>query len=276
MSFEPEIERAAALLRNARHAVALTGAGVSTPSGIPDFRSPDYGLWERNDPMIVASIWSFRMNPQIFYSWIRPVAELLLTAQPNPAHIAMAEMEQSGCLKSIITQNVDGLHQRAGAQHVLEVHGHMRRATCIRCYREVPAMSLVARYLLNGETPRCECGGAFKPNVILMGEQLPVRVLNQAIDQMHRCDVLLVAGSSLEVVPVADLPLLAIEHGARLIIVNLEPTGFDPQAEVVIHGDVADVLPLIAGQCRATREAAAGQPPESISLKAASTEDPAI
>lgn len=249
MSLQADIERAATLLREARHGVALTGAGVSTPSGIPDFRSPESGLWERNDPMIVASIWAFRMNPQVFYNWIRPVAERLLIAVPNPAHVAMAEMEQRGCLKAIVTQNIDSLHQRAGAQHVLEVHGHMRQATCIRCYKEVPAMSLVGRFLLTGEAPRCECGGPFKPNAILFGEQLPVRVLNAAIEEMRRCDVLLVAGSSLEVVPAADLPLLALEHGARLIIINLEPTGFDPRADVVIHADVADVLPRIAALC---------------------------
>jgi len=257
MSLEAEIERAAALIRNAHHAVALTGAGVSTPSGIPDFRSPDYGLWERSDPMVVASIWSFRMNPQIFYNWIRPIAETLLYAQPNPAHVAMAELEQQGCLKAIITQNVDGLHQRAGSGRVLEVHGHMRHATCIRCYKEVPAMSLVARFLATGQTPLCECGGAFKPNVILMGEQLPVRVLNEAIDQMKHCDLLLIAGSSLEVVPVADLPLLAMQHGARLIIVNREPTDFDSHAELIIRGDVADVLPRIAAHCLAEPAAAA-------------------
>jgi NAD-dependent deacetylase len=207
--------------------------------------------------MVVASIWSFRMNPQIFYNWIRPIAEIMLTAEPNPAHFAMAEMEQRGCLKSIITQNVDGLHQRAGAAHVLEVHGHMRHATCIRCYKEVPAMSLVARFLITGRAPHCECGGAFKPNVILMGEQLPVRILNEAIDQVRRCDLLLIAGSSLEVVPVADLPTLAIQNGARLVIVNLEATDFDRQAEVIIRGDVADVLPRIAAHCQPKRDPAA-------------------
>lgn len=266
MSMEAGIERAAALVRSARHAVALTGAGVSTPSGIPDFRSPEYGLWERNDPMVVASIWSFRMNPQIFYDWIRPIAERLLTAQPNPAHVALAHLEQRGCLKAIITQNVDGLHQRAGAGHVLEVHGHMRHAMCIRCYKEVPAMSLVARFLLTGRAPYCECGGVFKPNVILMGEQLPVRVLNEAIDHMKRCDLLLIAGSSLEVVPVADLPLLAIQNGARLIIINREATDFDPQAEVIIREDVAEVLPRMAALCPGEPEAVPDRQLEGAAL----------
>jgi len=225
--------------------VALTGAGVSTPSGIPDFRSPTSGLWEKDNPMVVASITSFRADPQVFYNWLRPLAELILYAQPNAAHLALAHLEQRGLIKAVITQNIDGLHQKAGTRRVLEVHGHMRQATCIRCYTQVPANSLVARFLLTGEAPRCECGGVFKPDAILFGEQLPVRVLNQAIAEVRRCDLLLVAGSSLHVVPAADLPFLAAENGANTIIINLEATDFDPRADLVIHGDVAEVLPRI-------------------------------
>jgi NAD-dependent protein deacetylase/lipoamidase len=245
MSLEDQIDRAADLIRHAHHAVALTGAGVSTPSGIPDFRSPTSGLWEKDNPMVVASITSFRADPQVFYNWLRPLAELILYAQPNAAHLALAHLEQRGLIKAVITQNIDGLHQKAGTRRVLEVHGHMRQATCIRCYTQVPANSLVARFLLTGEAPRCECGGVFKPDAILFGEQLPVRVLNQAIAEVRRCDLLLVAGSSLHVVPAADLPFLAAENAANTIIVNLEPTDFDPRADLVIHGDVAEVLPRI-------------------------------
>jgi NAD-dependent deacetylase len=246
MSVEDQIERAADLIRHAHYAVALTGAGVSTPSGIPDFRSPASGLWEKDNPMVVASIGSFRTDPQIFYNWLRPLAELILYAQPNPAHLALAHLEQQGFIRAIITQNIDGLHQRAGARRVLEVHGHMRQATCIRCYKQVPANSLVARFLLTGQAPHCECGGAFKPDAILFGEQLPIRVLNAAIAEARCCDLFLVAGSSLGVVPAAELPFVAADHGARAIIVNLEPTDFDPRADLVIHGDVAEVLPRIA------------------------------
>jgi len=245
MSLEDQIERAADLIRHARCAVALTGAGVSTPSGIPDFRSPHSGLWEKDDPMLVASITAFRTNPQVFYNWLRPLAELILYAQPNSAHLALAHLEQQGLIKAIITQNIDGLHQRAGSRRVLEVHGHMRQATCIRCYKQVPANSLVARFLATGEAPTCGCGGPFKPDAILFGEQLPIRVLNQALAEARRCDLLLVAGSSLHVVPAADLPFLAADHGARAIIVNLEPTDFDLRADLVINGDVAEVLPRI-------------------------------
>jgi NAD-dependent deacetylase len=153
-----------------------------------------------------------------------------------------------GILKAVITQNIDNLHQRAGSRHVLELHGHMREATCIRCYTEVPVDSALEQVLRDGKIPRCECGGVLKPNVILFGEQLPIRVLNMAMVEARRCDLILVAGSSLEVTPAADIPYLAVEQGARAIIVNLQPTDFDLCADVVIHGDVAEVLPrIVAG-----------------------------
>ena len=120
------IERTADLLCNARHAIALTGAGVSTPSGIPDFRSPGSGMWEQVDPFEVASIIAFRRQPEVFFNWLRPLARLLQEAQPNPAHVALAQLEAAGIVKAVITQNIDGLHQKAGSQCVLEVHGHMR------------------------------------------------------------------------------------------------------------------------------------------------------
>jgi NAD-dependent deacetylase len=195
--------------------------------------------------MLVASVWSFRLNPKTFFQWARPLARTLLDAQPNAAHLALAELERRGLLKAVITQNIDTLHQKAGSQRVLELHGHMRSATCIRCYREMPIDSVLERFLLDGMVPHCSCGGVLKPNVILFGEQLPVRVYNEAVNEVGRCDLILVAGSSLEVTPAADLPFVAKENGARAILVNLEPTPFDHQATVVIHGDVAEVLPRI-------------------------------
>lgn len=245
MSFDQEIERAAELVRRAKHLVAFTGAGHSTASGIPDFRSPGSGLWEKANPMLVASIWAFRLNPKTFYDWIQPMAEILLKAPPNPAHHALAELEEMGILRAIITQNIDNLHQRAGSRRVLELHGHMRQATCIRCYKKVPVDPMVERFILEGQVPRCECGGVLKPDVILFGEQLPIRVLNQAMAEARRTDLILIAGSSLEVTPAADIPYLAAECGARSIIVNLQPTQFDARADVVIHGDVTEVLPRI-------------------------------
>jgi NAD-dependent deacetylase len=245
MGLEDQIKRAAELIRHAHYMVAFTGAGHSTASGIPDFRSPGSGLWEKDNPMLVASIWAFRLNPKTFYNWIRPMAEILLNAAPNPAHMALAELEAMGYLKVVITQNIDNLQQRAGSRRVLEIHGHMREATCIRCYKVAPVDPVLTQTLLDGKVPRCECGGVLKPNVILFGEQLPIRVLNQAMEEARRCDLMLVAGSSLEVTPAADIPFLALDSGAKGIIVNLQPTTFDQRADVVIHGDVAEVLPRL-------------------------------
>jgi NAD-dependent deacetylase len=240
------ITRAAELLREADYAVAMTGAGHSTPSGIPDFRSPDSGLWTQVDPFAVASIIAFRLRPQDFYDWIRPIARLMLEAEPNPAHHALSQLEAAGLLKSVITQNIDGLHQKAGSQRVHEVHGHMRQATCIRCYQVAPADSMIEEFLDQGQVPRCACGGVMKPNVILFGEQLPLQVLTAARQDTKACDLMLVVGSSLRVEPVADLPLLALGHGARLIIINYQPTHLDERADVVIHADLAKVVPRIA------------------------------
>jgi NAD-dependent deacetylase len=250
MNVNADIHRAAELIHASRHAVAFTGAGHSTPSGIPDFRSPDSGLWEKANPMLVASIWSFRLQPQRFYEWVRPLVRLTLGAQPNPAHQALAELEQMGKLQAVITQNIDNLHQRAGSRRVLALHGDMEQATCIRCYKVVPAGPMIDQFMEDGVVPRCSCGGVMKPNVILFGEQLPVRVLNEAYKEVRRADLMIVAGSSLEVRPAADLPFLALESGARLVVVNLSATPADAHADVVLHADVADALPCIVEALR--------------------------
>ena len=244
---ELQIEQAVSLLTDSRHIVALTGAGISTPSGIPDFRSPNSGLWKHADPFEVASIYSFRHRPQDFYDWIQPLTRLTLDAAPNPAHLALAQMEQRGRLRCIITQNVDMLHSKAGSSTVYEVHGHFREMTCLRCYTVYPSDSYLDVFVSSGDIPSCDdCGGILKPNVILIGKQLPVHVLNVAKKQARLCDLMLVAGSSLEMAPAGDLPRLAIETGARLVIVNLEPTYMDHLADVTIYGDVVDVLPRLA------------------------------
>lgn len=248
------MRRAAELIRHSRQIVAFTGAGHSTASGIPDFRSPRSGLWEKANPMLVASIWAFRLDPTAFLNWVRPLVELMLNALPNPAHVALAELERMGYLRAVITQNIDNLQQRAGSRHILEIHGHMREATCVRCYEQVPTEPMLKQFLLNNKIPRCKCGGVLKPNVILFGEQLPIRVLNEAMEEARRCDLILVAGSSLEVTPAADIPYIAVESGAKAIVVNLEPTGFDARADVVIHADVADILPRITERVRQLSE----------------------
>lgn len=244
--FEDLVSQAASILRTARHVVAFTGAGISTPSGVPDFRSPASGLWKNADPLTVASIFTFRHNPQAFYDWIRPLAELTVQAEPNPAHYALANLETSGRLKAIITQNIDMLHTRAGSRVIYELHGHMREATCMHCFTVFDAQPIIARFLVDRQVPYCpHCGGVLKPNVILFGEQLPAQAFLGAQNASRKADVMLIVGSSLEVAPAADLPLLARRGGAKLIIVNLQSTHLDSSAEVVIHGDAAVVLPQI-------------------------------
>jgi NAD-dependent deacetylase len=245
--YKGSIAGAARLLKEARYAVALTGAGISTASGIPDFRTPGLGLWAEHDPFEVASLSSFRQNPQTFFDWIRPLARRVLAAEPNPAHHALARLEAMGVLKALITQNFDGLHARAGSQNVYEVHGHIRTATCLKCRRRVPAGDHIRRFIESGDIPRCPaCGEILKPDVILMGEDLPMRVIEGAGRAVTLCDVLLVAGSSLEIAPVSHLPLTALARGAHLIIVNNEGTYLDRDASIVIHDDVSKVLPVLA------------------------------
>lgn len=249
-----QLRQAAYRLFAAEHAVALTGAGISTPSGIPDFRSADTGLWSFVDPLSAASIWAFREDPVAFYRWIRPLAQKFLAAQPNVAHLALAELEAAGRLQAVITQNVDLLHHRAGSRRVLEVHGHLRSLSCLACHAQQPADVHWPRFLADGSLPRCpHCGAVLKPDVILFGEAPPHDILRQAQQAALCCDLMLVAGSSLEVAPAADLPSLAHRRGADLIIVNEQPTPLDDCAAFVFRSNVIHVLPRLAALCRQLR-----------------------
>ncbi|HRQ38888.1 MAG TPA: NAD-dependent deacylase [Chloroflexota bacterium] len=241
------LHKAIALVQKAHTIVALTGAGISTPSGIPDFRSPNSGLWEQANPMEVASIYGFKHDPRPFYQWLYPLAQTVRNAQPNAAHVALAHMEQGGPLSCVITQNIDLLHQRAGSKLVYEVHGHMREFICMACAQIVHADLVVPHFLETAAVPLCAaCGGVLKPNVVLFGEMLPLHVLQQAQYETAVCDLMLVAGSSLEVSPVNELPWQAKRQGSRLIIVNLDETHLDQIADVVIHADVVEILPQLA------------------------------
>ncbi len=241
-----DIRRAADLIRSAKNTIALTGAGISTPSGIPDFRSAGSGLWERYDPMEVASILAFRYNPERFYEWMRPMADLMLKAEPNPAHVALAQLEETGHLNGLITQNIDGLHQRAGSKQVVEIHGHFRQATCISCYRSYPTEHMLIDFAESGRIPRCEeCQGILKPDAVLFGEQLPADAVRTAKQWIRNCDLFLALGSSLEVVPVAYFPMEALNSGADLLIFNNTPTYVDERASVVFRQDVAESLPQL-------------------------------
>jgi len=241
-----DLQRAAQLLSQAKNAVAFTGAGISTASGIPDFRSHGSGLWNGVDPLAVASIFGFRQNPQAFYNWIRPLARILATAQPNAAHYALATLEQQGLLHAVITQNIDMLHERVGNKVIFELHGHLREATCTHCFAVYPAEPIINQFLCDGQVPRCPgCNGVIKPNVILFGEQLPFAEFHAAQEAARQADLMVIIGSSLEVAPASDIPLLAARNGARLIVLNLEPTPADVFAHIVIRANAAEVLPEI-------------------------------
>jgi NAD-dependent deacetylase len=241
------IEDAAVLIRKAERAVVLTGAGISTPSGIPDFRSEGTGLWSREEPLEVASLTTFRTTPERFFQWFHPLAGRIFHAQPNAAHRALADFERAGHVRAIITQNIDALHQKAGSQHVIEMHGSLQTLTCTNCFKKFEAGPFLEPYIETGKIPQClNCNGILKPDVILFGEQLPQSAWVEAQRAAHQCDLMLVAGSSLEVLPVAGLPMQALDRGAHLIIINNTPTYLNVRADVVIQDDVATTIPEIA------------------------------
>jgi NAD-dependent deacetylase len=235
------------IFRKARRVTVLTGAGVSTPSGIPDFRSEGTGLWSSDEPMEVASLSTFRTHPERFYNWFRPLAGQIIHAQPNPAHTAFAELELAGMTHTIITQNIDSLHQRSGSKRVIEMHGTLATLTCTSCYKKFDSTDYVDVFIEQSDVPRCPgCSGVLKPDVILFGEQLPQAAWFEAQAAARQCDLMVVAGSSLEVLPVAGLPMQAVDRGAHLVVINQSPTYINVRADVVIMDDVAKILPEIA------------------------------
>ncbi|TME22009.1 MAG: NAD-dependent deacylase [Chloroflexi bacterium] len=240
------VERAAALLATAHHAVVLTGAGVSAESGIPTFRG-EGGLWTKYDPVKVSSIDSFLADPASYWRVSKERGTVALSARPNAGHDALAAMEAAGHLVAVVTQNTDGLHQVSGSRRVIELHGSGRTVRCLECGKLEPRADVQARLEVE-MPPRCpNCGGTFlKPTVVLFGEPMPTDAINEAFDLARQADVMLVVGSSLVVYPAADVPLVAIRSGARLIVINAEPTPFDRFAAVVIHGRSGEVLPEIA------------------------------
>lgn len=251
------IDAAASILARASAAVALTGAGVSTESGLPDFRSPG-GLWANVDPLEVATLSAFRRRPQKFYEFYRSRLQMLAGATPNPAHLALAELEAKGTLRAVITQNVDGLHQAAGSRRVIELHGNLREAVCPAC-RWIGPIAVIAEALSRNELPTCpHCTSHLKPNVVLFEEPLPEDAYLAAREECRRADALLVVGSSLQVTPAAWLPQVARERGAPLIIVNDEPTAVDEVADVVLRGRAGTLLPDLLRQVevRGRRESA--------------------
>ncbi|MHC1783967.1 MAG: NAD-dependent deacetylase [Anaerolineaceae bacterium] len=234
------------LIRSSKNIVVLTGAGISTPSGIPDFRSAGSGLWQKMDPYQVISLSAFYRDPAIFYDWLHPLAIRLQTAQPNPAHIALAGMEERGLVQAVLTQNIDGLHQRAGSKNVLELHGTLDDLVCLKCGRREVSRPYWGEFINGRQLPGCPaCGAVLKPDIVFFEEMLPSDTWDRSEQLCSTADLIMVMGSSLEVFPANQLPLTAIRHGSRLAICNRTPTPLDGMADCVISANIEVVLPIL-------------------------------
>jgi NAD-dependent deacetylase len=237
-----EVERLAELLVRSRRAVALTGAGVSVPSGIPDFRTPETGLWAKVDPMEVAHIDVFEREPERFWSYYRPRFQALGDKEPNRAHEALAELERRGLIEGVITQNVDRLHRAAGSENVIEVHGSIETCSCVACGASFGLEGMDALFDERGVAICPTCDGAVKPDVVLFGELLPEEAIARATELAEGADLMLCIGSSLAVHPVAGLPQLTLARGGRVAIVTKGETPYDSDAELKLEGEVDEEL----------------------------------
>lgn len=235
------ISDAVRLLKESRKTIALTGAGVSTESGIPDFRSRG-GLWSRFDPMEYGTLGAFQRDPEKVWAML---AELmtLVDARPNEGHYAMAKMEESGMLAGVITQNIDSLHQKAGSKRVVEYHGSLDSFTCMQCECSYPLTDVRKLDL----PPRCStCSGFLKPDIVFFDEQIPLSALSETRELVHQADLLIVAGTSCQVMPAATIPATLLAQGGKIIEVNREPV-LTTQAEVVLEGSFARLMSQLAG-----------------------------
>jgi NAD-dependent deacetylase len=227
------------LLRHAKCAVALTGAGISVDSGIPSFRGAQ-GLWAHYDPMEYAHIEAFVENPAKVWNMLLELDKTISRAQPNPAHLALAALEKQGLLHGIITQNVDNLHQEAGSRRVVEFHGNAKRFRCLKCAREFSRPELDLSQL----PLHCPCQGLIKPDVVFFGEEIPVAANQAAWDLAERTDLMLVIGTSAAVVPASYLPRTAKQHGAAIVEINLETTDLSRRVtDYFLQGSASQVLP---------------------------------
>jgi NAD-dependent deacetylase len=248
VSYEEQLETLAGLIRTHKKVYALTGAGISTDSGIPDFRSPGTGLWEKIDPIAVSSVDVLHNDPRLFYEAGFSRFASIASAEPNQGHHDLARMEELGYLKGLVTQNIDGLHVKAGSRNVWEVHGHLRTGYCLGCKKKYPFEELVQQVELKRIPPVCHnCYSMLRPEVVLFGDPMPSFFFELQHTIQNECDFMLVVGSSLVVYPVADLPRLVRHLG----IVNLQPTDYDRKADVVVHENsskvLGDLLQLLEG-----------------------------
>lgn len=222
----------------------LTGAGISTESGIPDFRSPG-GLWTRFDPAIYATYESYVRTPEKFWEMSQELNPLLENAEPNPAHLALVELEKQGKCETVITQNIDNLHQEAGSSEILELHGNYHTGTCLSCKQQFD-YDYFSESVKNGTAPRCEvCDGLVKPDVVLFGEPLSPNVLRRAEFQAINCDLMLVIGCGLEIYPAASLPFDTNRNGGKLIFFNVRSCSSDELADLIVLGKVGVTVPEV-------------------------------
>ncbi|HEY3176495.1 MAG TPA: NAD-dependent protein deacylase [Candidatus Polarisedimenticolia bacterium] len=248
------IDEAARRIRAARRTVALTGAGLSVESGIPPFQpgmSGEVGLWEKYDPMEYGTIEAFIGDPARVWMMLREVGVTLMSARPNPGHRSLAQLEAAGLLAGTITQNVDGLHQEAGSVRVIELHGNWRTMSCFTCRATVASVEVTLARL----PPRCPCGGVLKPDVILFGEIIPMRLIEAAHDEVRACDCMIVVGTSASVYPAAGFPLAARSSGAFLIEVNVrEGSRGAAAADLLLEGPAGVILPELVRRIGIGRE----------------------
>ncbi|MEV4258403.1 Sir2 family NAD-dependent protein deacetylase [Spirillospora sp. NPDC049652] len=244
--------RAGALMTAARRITVLTGAGISTDSGIPDFRGPG-GVWTK-DPSAAAmsTIGAYISDPEVRRrAWRSRLDHPAWDARPNAGHAALVALERAGRLRALVTQNIDGLHQRAGSDPalVLEIHGTMREAECLSCGLRTPMPEVLARVEAGEDDPPCaECGGLQKSATISFGQALREDVLDASVAAARACDLLLAVGTSLTVHPAAGLCGEAVEAGARLVIMNAEPTPYDPMADAVVRAPIGEALPRLVAE----------------------------
>jgi NAD-dependent deacetylase len=245
-NIEEKIERLAELILNSKNIVVLTGAGMSTESGIADFRSPDTGLWTKVDPYEFASIHSYIANTRKNLEFMLETGRQIFKARPNKGHKSLTRLQKLGKLKGVLTQNIDRLHQKAKTKNIVEFHGNAYEAKCMRCGQIYEITTMVNQVMQGNSSPSCEkCRGMLKPNAIFFGEPLESQTLEAADEMLEDCDLLLVLGSSLVVFPVAWYPSRVLSAGAKLAVINIQETDMDSDAEVVIHEKIGDVLPKV-------------------------------
>jgi NAD-dependent deacetylase len=246
MNAKIKIKKFAQLILDAKNIVALTGAGMGTESGIADFRSPGTSLWEKVDPDEFASIHSYVSDPKKNLDFMLDLGMAIFKAKPNKGHKALTKLQKLGRLNGILTQNIDGLHQKAHSKNVVELHGTAYESICMGCGNIYPITIMIDQVSNGKYTPSCEtCNGLLKPNAIFFGEPLRSETLSKADGLIEKSDLLIVLGSSLLIYPVAFYPKKALSLGAKLAIINIQETDIDASADVVIHDKIGDVFPRI-------------------------------